>query len=906
MSWPIDKVRQTFINYFIQKGHVFVPSSPVVPQNDPTLLFANSGMNQFKSIFLDIANPLNLKRATNSQKCIRAGGKHNDLDDVGFDTYHHTFFEMLGNFSFGDYFREEVIDWAWELLTQIYGLDPKRIYVTYFKGDDKDNLPADLIARDLWKKYLPESRILGFGKKENFWEMGETGPCGPCSEIHYDRRSDRDDASEFVNADSPEVIEIWNLVFMTYNRDLSGKLTLLPKSHVDTGAGLERLTSILQDKSSNYDTDVFEPIFNKIRELTNSSPYTGLLGSDDINKKDTAYRIIADHIRTLVFAITDGAIPNASGRGYVLRRILRRAVYYGKQYLNAKDGFFHKLADTVIDKFGSYYTELKKDPERVIKVIKSEEEQFLKTLEKGINKFKRMKFDDIVTAEKTFLLYSNFGFPLDLIQIMAKERSLTVDIEGFELLKNKANEKVTPKPELDYEMPCVKELKELEIAVTDDSNKHIENIIEATIKFISDDNSNDIWITLDKTNFYAESGGQIYDIGTLNDDFIVETAKVYSGYVYHMGYFTNDKTFKVGDKVKCKVDYERRHKIMANHTTTHLTNFALHKVLGFDIEQRGSLVDDNKLRLDFTCPEALTQEQIQNVENRVNKLIYDDLPVYIQEMSLSDAKQIKGVQMVFTESYKDPVRVVSIGSKVSKDSSDFSIELCGGTHLNRTSEAGSFVIVYEKAIKVGERRIIAVTGDQAKNALINCELLQKKLGKLDLVPCNELSSRLQEFLVEFDELLIPETKRNTMMTKIKDIRLNIKILAKRNINLRELEGNDLIKSFEGWHGNVIVRKLIGFNTRTLADTAARIVETYGNVAVMLFTIDEKKGSILIAGNVASRFLDKIQANVWVNEIASLLGGKGGGTTSVSAGYGTNIGKIDKAIDMANKMARLVI
>ena len=845
MSWPIDKVRQTFINYFIQKGHVFVPSSPVVPQNDPTLLFANSGMNQFKPIFLGNTNPTN-SRAVNSQKCIRAGGKHNDLDDVGMDTYHHTFFEMLGNWGFDDYFQEESIDWAWDLLTQVYGLDPKRIYATYFKGDDKDNLPADLIAKDLWKKYLPESRILGFGKKENFWEMGETGPCGPCSEIHYDRRSDRGDASEFVNADSPEVIEIWNLVFMTYNRDSSGKLTLLPKKHVDTGLGCERITSILQDKSSNYDTDVFEPIFNRIQELTNSPPYTGLLGSDDINKKDTAYRIIADHIRTLVFAITDGAIPSAQGRGYVLRRILRRAVYYGKQYLNAKDGFFHKLTDIVIEKFGSYYTELKKDPHRVIKIIKSEEEQFLKTLEKGINKFKRMKFDDIVTAEKTFLLYSNFGFPLDLIEIMANEVGLLIDIEGFELLKNKTNENPKPKQELDYEMPCVKELKELEIEITDDSRKYTENVIESTIKFISNGNPNDIWITLDRTNFYAESGGQIYDTGTLNDNFIVETVKVYSGYVYHMGHFINDQNFKVGDKVTCKVDYERRHKIMANHTATHLTNFALRNVLGCDIEQRGSLVDDNRLRFDFTCPEALTQEQIQNVENKVNKLIYGDLPVYIQEISLNDAKQIKGIQLVFTESYKDPVRVVSIGSKVSKDSNDFSIELCGGTHLKRISEADSFVIVSERAVKVGERRITAVTGDQAKNALINCELLQKKLDKLDLVPCNELSSSLQEFLIEFDELLIPETRRSAMMNKIKDIRSNIKILAKRNKSLQELEGNDLIKSFESWHSKVIVRRLIGFNARTLADTAAKIVETYGDVAVMLFTIDNKGTVQLLA------------------------------------------------------------
>ncbi|EWM22315.1 alanyl-trna synthetase [Nannochloropsis gaditana] len=544
-EWPANRVRQTFMDYFVQKhGHTFFPSSPVVPLADPTLLFANAGMNQYKPIFLGQADPnsplAKLERAVNSQKCIRAGGKHNDLEDVGMDTYHHTFFEMLGSWSFGDYFKEEAIRWAWELLTDVYGLPPDRLYVTYFGGDAAMGVPPDDEARDLWLRFLPPERVLPFGKKENFWEMGETGPCGPCSEIHFDRVGGRD-AAALVNQDDPDVLEIWNLVFIQFNREEEGgSLRLLPAKHVDTGMGLERLVSIMQDKRSNYDTDVFAPLFAAIRAQVQGPAYAGKLGSDDVELRDTAYRVVADHVRTLAFAIADGALPSNEGRGYVLRRVLRRAVRYGKQILGGPPGFFAKLVPAVVDAFGDFYPELREKEAWIVEVIADEEKGFGEMLERGIKYFGeevvgglRKQGGSVVSAEQAFFLYDTLGFPVDLTRLMAVEEGFDVDLEGFgkEMEKAKQRSKAAALRARagagrEGERPLLLQVDETAwlqgkgVEHTDDAEKYgWEGGQEGRVLALfthdgfvdevrgSEEDAPLIGVILDRTAFYAEAGG---------------------------------------------------------------------------------------------------------------------------------------------------------------------------------------------------------------------------------------------------------------------------------------------------------------------------------------------------------------------------------------------------------------
>jgi alanyl-tRNA synthetase len=567
-----DQVRQAFIDFFKSKpkagdGHTFVPSSPCVPVDDPTLLFTNAGMNQFKPIFLGQADPSTplgkLKRAVNSQKCIRAGGKHNDLEDVGKDTYHHTFFEMLGNWSFGDYFKDEAIAWSWELLTKVLKIPGDRLYATYFKGNPDAGLEPDTETQNLWLRFLPASHVLPGNMKDNFWEMGETGPCGPCTEIHYDRIGGRD-AARLVNTGDPDVIEVWNNVFIQFNREESRKLRILPAKHVDTGMGLERLTSVLQGKRSNYDTDLFTPIFAAIQKATGARPYQGKLGAADEGNIDTAYRVIADHIRTLTFAITDGATPSNEGRGYVLRRILRRAVRYGRQMLGTKSGFFSGLVPVVVEKMGHGFPELKKSPQRVIDILREEEESFGKTLDRGIKLFEEIeqsvRQSKTIAAPDAFKLYDTFGFPIDLTQQMAEERGLKVDIAGFEKLMEEAKvrsrgaAKETER-ELSLGGEHVARLRHMSAQPTEDQDKFHGREIQATVKAIFNGENFDeairsdrggldmVGVILDKTNFYAEMGGQVFDTGRLvvtretrasdhvgGGEFRVDAVKAFGGY----------------------------------------------------------------------------------------------------------------------------------------------------------------------------------------------------------------------------------------------------------------------------------------------------------------------------------------------------------------------------------------
>jgi alanyl-tRNA synthetase len=832
IEWPVSRVRESFIKYFVEKqDHIFWVSSPVVPVNDPTLLFANAGMNQFKPLFLGTCDPTqemaSLTRAVNSQKCIRAGGKHNDLEDVGKDVYHHTFFEMLGNWSFGNYFKEEAIQWAWECLTQVFGLNPDRIYVTYFGGDERQNLPADIEARDLWLRLLPTERVLPFGCKENFWEMGAVGPCGPCSEIHYDRIGDRD-AAHLVNADVPDVIEIWNIVFIQFNREPDSSLRNLPAKHVDTGMGLERLTSILQHKSSNYDTDIFMPIFGKISEITGCRPYGGKVGAEDVDLVDMAYRVIADHIRTLTFAITDGCVPANDGRGYVLRRILRRAVRYGQEILHAPAGFFTQLVPIVVEKFSDAFPSLIHSKDYTMGIIEEEESSFNRTLDQGVKHFKKVVNQlksvnaTVIPAKDTHILFTSMGFPLDLTQLMAAEIGYTVDIEGFEQLME-SDRRISAEAEAarkgggsrDFTMAAEQTswLASHGVTPTESSLKYVWNHTPtATIRaiyegkgslgagFLDTVKSSDrvFGLVLDQTSFYYESGGQIYDTGKLlltvkgpadsstssPIEVNVVNCQVYGGFVVHVCEVVSDVDFalRVGDEVICAVDYERRGLIAPNHTMTHVLNYAIRKVLLGDsvsetvsakgtCDQRGSLVDADKLRFDFSWNGSLSPEEIRAVETIVNQTIQESQPVYAQEVALSLAQGISSLRSVFGERYPDPVRVLSVGVDVNELVAQpdnvawrgHSVEFCGGTHLTNTAQAEKFVLIEECGIAKGIRRITGLTRVGAHQATATAASLMSRIEELiNMTPGAELNTATKLIKLEVDRATVSLVDKEQM------------------------------------------------------------------------------------------------------------------------------------------------
>jgi len=791
VQWPANAVRQKFIDFFKSKGHVFWASSPCVPLNDPTLLFANSGMNQFKPLFLGQADPSTelskLKRACNTQKCIRAGGKHNDLDDVGKDTYHHTFFEMLGNWSFGDYFKKEAIGWAWELLTVEFKMDPSRLYATYFEGNDR--VPADFEAKAIWEKLLPASHVLPFGSKENFWEMGPTGPCGPCTEIHYDRIGGRDVAA-LVNKDDPNVIEIWNNVFIQYNRNDQGLLETLPSQHVDTGMGFERLVSVLQDKKSNYDTDVWSPIFRELEKRAHVHPYTGKVGKEDVDNVDTAYRIVADHLRTLSFAIADGCEPSNEGRGYVLRRILRRAVRYGLDTLKCDKLFFSSMVPVLAEHMGGTFPELKAKLPLIMEVLEGEEKEFGRTIENGRTYFAQTvkKLNDagskVVPGAEAFLMYSSLGFPVDLTEIMANEIGFTVDKAGFEqqmaefqqlsktarddyLRKQMGGaEGIVPKLEAAQTdalekmgvPPTVAEFGKLSPDALPAAKAALLAIYDPEARAFVDkaEAGRTYGLVLDRTSFYHEAGGQVADTGKLTTDdgktgavFDVVDVQGSKGFVVHAGVLRTGALAK-GALMACLVDSEKRKKLAANHTTTHMMNFALREVLKRDTDQKGSLVTAEKLRFDFDAREPLSLEQLANVENVVRQEIAAQRPVYAQVVPLAVAKSIPSLRAVFGETYPDPVRVISVGAPVDALVSDptnpewrkSSIELCGGSHLANSKDAGGFVVLQEEGIAKGIRRITAVTGELAREAVQEAARLSTVVvAQCEAAPTGEANAR---------------------------------------------------------------------------------------------------------------------------------------------------------------------
>ena len=945
-GWPSKRIRQTFLEYFAKNEHTIVPSSPVVPHDDPTLLFANAGMNQFKAIFLGKADPkgplAKLKRATDTQKCIRAGGKHNDLDDVGKDTYHHTFFEMLGNWSFGDFFKKEAIGFAWELLTEVYKLPAENLYATYFGGDEAQGLPPDLEARDIWLQFLPPNRVMPFGCADNFWEMGDVGPCGPCTEIHYDRIGGRD-ASSLVNMDDPNCLEIWNVVFIQFNREEGGVLKSLPAKHVDTGMGFERLASILQGKMSNYDTDVFVPIFDAIQEITGAKPYEGLLGEEDVGEKDMAYRVVADHIRTLTFAISDGAAPGSDGRNYVLRRVLRRAVRFGREKLGAKQGFFQKLVKTVVRLFGDTFPEIVKHEKRVTQIIADEEESFGKTLLKGIEQFKKIAAKareegrDVIDGASAFLLWESFGFPNDLTEIMAEEIGMKVDGAGFEAAfaaaqeKSRQGGKKSTGPSLLFEAEATAWLQNNGVATTEDEHKYAPGANpDATIKailtldgFVETTESvpadQPIGIVLDRTSFYAESGGQVADVGTLRcpgGALAVSDAKVAAGFVLHAvspeGRCAG--AIKVGDGCAVLVDYDRRSKIAPNHTMTHVLNHALRAVLGDEVDQKGSLVDDEKLRFDFSHAKAMTPDQIERVEAIVREKVAAKLSVSAKEVALAEAKAISGLRAVFGEVYPDPVRVVSVGPDVDALLADpanaewknASIEFCGGTHLANTADAEQFVLLSEEGIAKGIRRVVGATRGAAARATAEAEALAKRVAACERLSGQDLEREMAALKGLVDTATLPATNRarirDAMNARTKAMVQAAKA-AKEGAKKAATEAAATLAAETKAKGATVFVARLGDGADPAALKDAAQVAFKEGVACALFSADPAKGKAMCYVSVPPALGARIDVKGWLDACCGPIEGKGGGgKNGVAQGQGNKLEGLDEAISRAQAFA----
>lgn len=944
-----SEIRKSFIDFFIEKcGHIEVHSSGVVPHDDPTLLFTNAGMNQFKPIFLGTVDPnsdmAKWKRVVNSQKCIRAGGKHNDLDDVGKDVYHHTFFEMMGNWSFGDYFKKEIIGWSWELLTSVWGLDKDRMYVTYFGGDEKLGLLPDEDARQMWLDLgIAENRVLPFDCKDNFWEMGDTGPCGPCSEIHYDRIGNRE-VPELVNIDDPDVLEIWNLVFIQYNREPDASLTLLPAKHIDCGLGLERTVSVLQNKSSNYDTDLFTPIFDAIQKGTGSRPYTGKVGKEDSDGIDMAYRVLADHARTLTVAICDGGLPDNVGRGYVLRRILRRAARYAVEKLNAKPGFFATLVPVVNETLKDEFPELLKDPQYTMDVINEEEAQFLKTLNYGKRLFDRTASNlkgDTIPGDVAWRLYDTFGFPLDLTCLMAEEKGLKVDCNTYEAAKWKAQQMsrcggVADDDKTDIDVHAINELQTTGIKPTadlfkynytaDDNGTYTFELVSASIKAIrsggkfvkSAESGERVSVILDKTCMYAEQGGQIYDTGFISaaDDsgVLINNIQVKAGYILHKGIVEGN--IAVGNVVSISFDQDRRRKIMNNHTATHLLNFALRQHCG-DADQKGSLVTDERLRFDFTYKSPLKCEQLEGVDNVVEDFIKKNEVVYASNAPLGVAREIQGLRAMFDETYPDPVRVVSVGISVDKMVSDpaapagsvTSVEFCGGTHILRAGHMSNFCVISEKPIAKGIRRIMAVTGSEADTAKARGNALQLeadsllnqvKEGKYEY---SDIIGRINTLIQTNDKATIPAWRRDRIRDDISAMKAKLdkakieseKALVTQNAN----EIKQLIEEKKG--SRVIVEVLSTKGTSKGISEGLKVMrKKLPETPAVIFGVngDDVFFHCLVPKKLSTA--SSLRADEWLGSFSKILDARCGGKDLYAQGSGKGAKDIDEVINIARK------
>lgn len=858
------EIRNSFKAFFEARGHKIVPSAPMVIKGDPTLMFTNAGMNQFKDIILG-NTPIKYPRVADSQKCLRVSGKHNDLEEVGHDTYHHTMFEMLGNWSFGDYFKKEAIEWAWEYLTEVIGLDKDRLYVTVFEGSPEEGLSRDDEAAGYWEKYLPKERILNGNKKDNFWEMGDTGPCGPCSEIHIDIRSDERraeiDGATLVNKD-PNVIEIWNLVFMQYNRKADKSLEPLPAKVIDTGMGFERLCMAVQGKTSNYDTDVFQPIIRAIGELTGST-----YGSD--KKKDVAMRVVADHIRTIAFSITDGQLPSNAKAGYVIRRILRRAVRYGYTFLGQHQSFLYKLIPTLIDTMGDAYPELIQQKTLIEKVIKEEEESFLRTLETGIKLLEKQiaetkaKGQNELSGLDAFTLYDTYGFPLDLTELILRENNMTVDNNGFDVEMQKQKERARNAAAVETGDWVTLKEGEQEFVGYDFTECEADILRYRKVK---QKNSEYYQIVLNRTPFYAEMGGQVGDSGWLISDTekieVFDTKRENNLSVHLAKKLPEDITASF----VARINAENRTATECNHTATHLLHEALREILGKHVEQKGSYVSPSLLRFDFSHFQKMTDEEIRKVEQFVTARIRNDLKLdENRNVPIAEAKAM-GAMALFGEKYGEEVRVVRFGD---------SVELCGGTHISSTGRIGTFRIINESSIAAGIRRIEAITAQTAEDFLYAQQDVLNEIRELMHNTPNLVQS-LRKFFEE-----------NAEMKKQAD-----EYLKEKTAQLKDV----VIKSKQVIHGIDVFMVKGPFPADVVKDIAFQIHGQFTEHSVFVGITDNENKPMLTL-MISKDLVEKgMNASQIVRDAAKHIQGGGGGQPHFATAGGKNINGLDKALD----------
>ena len=858
------KIRQIFFDFFKNKGHSIIESAPITVKDDPTLMFTNAGMNQFKDIFLGNTKSKN-KRIANTQKCLRVSGKHNDLEEVGIDKYHHTMFEMLGNWSFGDYFKEDAIKWAWELLTKEYKLDESRLYVTIFGGDKSDKLSRDLESLEIWKQIVPQSKIIDGSKKDNFWEMGETGPCGPCSEIHIDLRDPKEiqavPTSKLINKDHPEVIEIWNLVFIEFNRKIDGSLENLPEKHVDTGMGLERLSMAIDSLTSTYDTNIFRSIIKSLEKI--SGKKYGV--EKEIN---IAFRVICDHIRAIVLTISDGAIPSNNKAGYVIRRILRRAVRYGYSTLQLKEPFLNELSQSVIVEYKDIFKNLSSQSDFIKEVILEEEKTFLSTLDKGLKKIN--EYGDSskkVSGELVFELYDTYGFPIDLTELIFREKGINIDKEKFnELLETQRNRSRNVSKAISDEWKILKKGKKLTSFIGYEEDNSLSQII--MYRKVSEDENTNFHLVFDRTPFYPESGGQVGDKGVIYDGNekikVLDTFKE-NDLVIHLA---EKLPSSLDDKIKIEIDKNRREFISKNHSATHLLHSALRDTLGNHISQKGSLVNEKILRFDFSHFSKIDVDSLEKISDIVNDKIFENIKVKIENnVNIEDAKK-KGATALFGEKYGDKVRVVSIDDK-------FSLELCGGTHVGSTSEIGQFKILSESSISSGVRRIEASTSVESE-----------RISKLDSKTISELKNLLKsKDIIDSVNSLITKNKalekeidlKNNERKKQIKSELNSSVLKIKDVNL-------LINDFKDEKMNFV--KQIAFE----------LEKELKNLIFLGTLLDSNKPLILIM--ISKNLLDEldIDANDIINKLATHIEGSGGGQKFLATAGGKNKEGIKKVIN----------